>query len=208
MKYPYHSVSACALSLALFSASTAATESQPIIRVEEDWELIVGAPDANSTTPQVTCVISPTQADDGLHAAFELNHRSQPDFISGGLQLQVWNDEVLLGSNSPTPTAVLSGAGEVVRWTQAMEVVAGGLRFEITNGSSATWGNFGGDLQASIATDIANFDAYAPTTSAEHSGIGYGEEQVVKLSLKRVRLTFQDGSVVEDATERIVHSSD
>ena len=47
---------------------------------------------------------------------------------------------------------------------------------------------------------------YSPDTSAEHSGVGYAGNRVQSLVLKRVRLLLDTGDVVEDNTERVVHS--
>ncbi|MBP90503.1 MAG: hypothetical protein CMJ64_27980 [Planctomycetaceae bacterium] len=213
----HNSVGACALYVSLGLclgiilplAEAIATESLTVVRIEEDWELVVGTPDANSTAPQVTCFISPTQDIDSLHAAFELNHHSQAEFTPGGLQLQLWDDEILMSATSPLTESVLSSNGETIRWTQAMELAAGGLTFEITGGSSTTWGNFGGDssLRASFTTELTNLNGYSPTTSVQHSGIGYAANRVVTLSLKRVRVTLQDGAVLEDTTERVAHTT-
>ncbi|MBI2480844.1 MAG: hypothetical protein HYV60_20120 [Planctomycetia bacterium] len=64
-----------------------ASEPVTVVRIEEDWELVVASPDSNSTAPQVSCTISPLSHVDSIHAAFELNHQSQPEFSAGGLQL-------------------------------------------------------------------------------------------------------------------------
>jgi hypothetical protein len=69
-----------------FTAAVA-QEQATVIRVEEDWQLVVREPDAESTAPQVTCVISPCGDLDGLYASIELNHQTQPDFASGGVHL-------------------------------------------------------------------------------------------------------------------------
>ena len=153
------------------SVDTIAAGPLTVVRVEEDLELVVATPDANSAAPQVTCVISPTRNVDSLHAAFELNHHSQPDFTPGGLQLQLWNDETLLKATAPVTESVLSDDNETIRWTQAMEVDTGTLVFEIIGGSSETWGDFGGGdaLRASCATSITNLNGYTPTTSAKDS---------------------------------------
>ena len=49
-------------------------------KIEEDWELVVGTPDAAVAAPQVTCTIAPAGNLNGLYAVLELNHRSQPSF--------------------------------------------------------------------------------------------------------------------------------
>ncbi len=64
-----------------------------VMKVEEDWELVVIEPHTDTVGPQVSCVISPVNHIDGTYATLELNYGSLPDFTEGGLQLQAWNGE-------------------------------------------------------------------------------------------------------------------
>ena len=66
-------------------------EPPKIVRVEEDWVLEVGIPDADNTAPQITCVFAPTADVDFAYAEFAVNHHSLPSFVPGGLQLLVWS---------------------------------------------------------------------------------------------------------------------
>lgn len=195
------------LGLAFSIDSGFAVEPITLVVVEEDWELIVASPDPNSTAPQISCTISPLSHVNSIHAAFELNHQSQPEFTAGGLQLQIWNDEQPLGSRKFPNPGVLSTDGEVVRWTQSLSLAGGVLTFAIKDGSSTTWGDFGGQgyLNASLVTDLPNLNGYDPAISAKNSGVAYAGNRVTSLILKRVRATLSNGEVVEDPTERVVH---
>ncbi|MDA1049899.1 MAG: hypothetical protein O3C40_05400 [Planctomycetota bacterium] len=179
-----------------------------VVGIEEDWELVVASTDSNSAAPQVSCTISPLSHVSSLHAAFELNHQSQPEFVAGGLQLQVWNDAQPLSSRKSPISGVLSTDGEVVRWTQALVLDNGTLTFEITNGTSTTWGNFGGQgyLKASLTTNLESLNGYDPAVSVQNSGVAYAGNRVTTLVLKRVRATLATGEVLEDTEERVVHS--
>ena len=179
-----------------------------VVRVEEDWELVVGTPDPDSDSPQVVCVVSPLCKADSVHATFEVNHRSVPQFVPGGVQLVVWNGEAPLAIESSTNEAPLAHAGETIRWTQCMEVNEGQLTFEILGGSSTTWGAFGaeGSLRATVPTSLANLDAYTPSVSVKGSGVNYAGHRVHSLVLKRIRVHLSNGEQVEDTTARTVHS--
>ena len=49
----------CVLLLVVLSPVTGiASEPITVVGIEEDWELVVAIPDANSTAPQVSCTIS------------------------------------------------------------------------------------------------------------------------------------------------------
>ncbi len=181
-----------------------------VVRVEEDWELVVGTPDSETDAPQVSCAISPLGNLDSWHAALELNQQSLPTFTAGGVQLQVWQGEVPLSDRRFPNAAVLAHPGETVCWTQTMQLDEGNLTFEIINGTSTTWGNFGGQgyLKASVATTLSSLGTYSPAVSVENSGVGYAANRVQSLVLKRVRYHMSTGDQIEDTTPRVVHSQD
>lgn len=183
-------------------------QTPTIVRVEEDWEMVVATPDMGSDSPQVTCVISPSGNVDSLYAAFELNHRSLPSYAPGGLQLQVWNGETALVAHSGPNGALLNTSGERVTWTQGMTVSGGSVVFEIRNGASSTWGTFGGwgYLQAVASAGVSNLNGYQPDVSVKNSGVGFAGNRVQSLVLKQVRYFTSDGQRLVDTTVRTVHT--
>jgi hypothetical protein len=182
-----------------------AEEQAAAIRVEEDWELVVGDPDPEATAPQVTCVISPVEGLDGRYASIELNHQTQPDFASGGVHLQTWNGEESLGTRDSSQHGQLNQAGETVRWTQSMQLDGSALKFAVA-GDSATWGHFGGEgqLQDTVSTTLSNLSGYHPSTSVANSGVGYASNRVTRLVLKEVRYYSAQGLLTRDTAERVV----
>jgi hypothetical protein len=192
-------------------ASLASAQTLPtIVRVEQDWELVVGTPDPDNDAPQIVCVISPLGDVNSWYAAFELNQRSQPCFSPGGLQLQIWEGELPLSEVNSEGEALLANSAEVVRWTQSMELVDGALVFEITQGTSSTWGSFGGggSLRLSINTTLENLNAYDPAVSVQNSGVGYATNRVHSLVLKKTRLFTSTGEQLEDNNKKVVHSQE
>jgi hypothetical protein len=179
-----------------------------IVRVEEDWEMVVSEPDPDTDGPQVTCIISPFGGIGGIHANFELNLRSLPHFVPGGLQLQLWYGEYPLYHGESQHTAVMSTPGETVRWTQAMNLSGGLLVFEVLNGDSVTWESFGGlgHLRLVVPTGMEDLSGYSPGVSVASSGIGYAGNRVQSMVLRRVRLITADGEVLQDDTPRYVHA--
>lgn len=189
-----------------FALATCEARASDIVRIEEDWELVVGQPEPDSNAPQLTCVISPLGNATAAYAAFDINHHSQPEYSQGGLQLQVWSNEVPLLYRSHAGSAVMSHHGETVRWTQVMRIDGGTLSFEITGGSSTTWGLFGGDdLSAAVSTSLSHLNDYSPTVSVRNSGVGFAGNRVTSLVLKRVRLYSSEGLLAEDNSPRTVH---
>jgi hypothetical protein len=186
---------------------TAWSQSTRIVRVEEDWELVIGQPDAEVDAPQVACLMSPVGNVEWFHASFEINHQSQPEFTPGGLALQVWEGEVPYRDRSVTNIAVMSQDGETVAWTQSMRLADGQLIFEILNGTSRTWGNFGAPngLKTAVPTALADLNGYNPAVSVSDSGPIYGGNRVQSLVLKRIRLHTADEHVYQWTVDAHVH---
>jgi hypothetical protein len=199
----------CLATLVLLSW-TAVASAQTIVRVEEDWELVVGTPDPDTDAPQVTCAISPLGHVAWWHAALELNSQSLPLFTPGGLQLQLWQGDTAWSDRRFPNDAVLAEVGETIRWTQSMQLNGGYLTFEVIDGTSTTWGSFGGQgyLKATVATGLASLNAYNPAVSVANSGVAYAGNRVVWLALKRVRYYTSAGEQSVDDTVRVVHSQD
>lgn len=192
--------------------SVASAQSGPtIVRVEEDWELVVMEPDPTTASPQVLCVFSPVGDVESLHASLELNHHSIPAFEPGGMQFEVWEGDVALRERKFPITAIMSTPGEVITWTQSMSLESGWLTFEIKDGSSSTWGSFGGQGYLKpypVHTTLTDLNGYSTDVSVQSSGVSYAANRVQSLILKRVRLYTSTGEMVEDATPRTVHSLD
>jgi hypothetical protein len=179
-------------------------ETVSVVGVEEHWELVVSEPDSALNAPQVTAVISPSGDLDGLYAAFELNHQSQPSFSGGGVQMQVWNGgEAPAATRSQHNGVSLAQGGETITWVQKMDLVNGNLVFDVDDGVSTTWGSFGEGVYAEVATSLTNLNAYNPLVSVNGSGVGFASNRVTSLKLKSVKLKLSTGQVVEDNTEKV-----
>jgi len=188
--------------------SSVALAQTTVVRVEEDWELVVATPDPGSDSPQVTCVISPYGNLDSYYATFEINHQSEA-FDAGGLQLQIWQGESLIGDKGYPNHNILSTDGETVAWTQSLEIRDGVVTFEITNGSSSTWGTFGGQgyLKAMVPTELGSLGSYSPSISTQETGVSYASNRVSSLTLKAVRYYDEEGKLIsEDSAPKVVHS--
>jgi hypothetical protein len=199
-------------SAVLLFAATMATAAPvfattPIVRVEEDWELRLLNPDPMTQGPQVSCVISPTSGTSSLHAVLEVNQRSEPYYAAGGLQLQLWDGARLLSVRNYPRSELLATAGETVRWTQRMRLVEGSLVVEVINGTSTTWGAFGGQgyLKETTSTSLTTLAGYQPAVSVDHSGIGFAANRVSALVLKEVRAYAADGTEYRSTVSHTVY---
>ena len=186
-------------------AGNARADDANVVYVEEDWQLRIQDPAPDVQGPQLTCIISPTGDLNGTYSAFDLNHQSLPSFRGGGMQLQVWHgDAPDIAQNPPTNDA-LWHEGETVAWTQRMAVSDGVLSFQVVNGSSETWGAFGGEsLVNALPTTLTNLNNYSPQVSVTGSGIGFASNRVKSLVLQKVRYYSRAGLLREDTTQKTV----
>ena len=169
--------------------------------------MVIGTPNPETDGPQVTCVLSPTGNLDSHYLVLDLNHQGLPDYAPGGLQLQVWEGPVALAHHKFPDDNLMGTESETVHWTQSVSLEGQSLVFEIINGSSTTWGSFGGQgyLKSSLATALENLNGYNPEVSAANSGVGFAGNRVQSLVLRRIRLTTSTGVTVEDDSPRVVH---
>lgn len=179
------------------------------IRVEEDWYIKIGTPDPNSDSPQITSCLSPSWSLWGKYAIFDLNCATQPGFVSGGVQLQLWQDDAILQTCSNVNWDSLRVVNEEIRYTSAVSLQDGKLVFEILNGSSETWGTFGtGELRLQADTWRNQLNQYSPDFTAENSRIGFASHRVRRFTLERIRYYSANGLRATDENPRVLHSYD
>jgi hypothetical protein len=170
-----------------------------IVAIEEHWELSVGEPDAESSSPQVSMVMSVTGNLNTDYFVFTLNHYTDPDWIPGGMQVQHWNGENLMTSRVGPQDGTLSHTDETIRWVQTTRLVDGDVTFEISGGTSQSWGAFGGQgyLKITVDSDLPNLNSYKPATSLTQSGVCFAGNRVRSLTLRKLRWIDSNGLVYE-----------
>jgi hypothetical protein len=216
--------SAVTAAMALFTVSVACAQSSGVstgdsgttsiavpsgaVRVEEDWEVVVKSPSPETDSPQIAIVFGPADPETRTHAVFELNHATQPSYIKGGMQLQVWWGESLIDYRNQHHPADLYHENETITFTTATQVGGNKVLMEVLNGKSQSFGTFGGEavLRASVLLTKANLDGFDSEYSLQHSGCGWGKNRVGKVARKAIRFYDKDGTVLsEDKNERVVH---
>ncbi|MCC6491943.1 MAG: hypothetical protein IT424_02860 [Pirellulales bacterium] len=170
-----------------------------VVTIEEHWELSVGLPDDGSSSPQVTMVTSPTGDLEDDYFVFTLNHHSVPSWVPGGMQVQQWRGESLVDSKTGPQQDALHHSDEVITWVQRTSLNGGQLAFEIVNGNSDSWGNFGGQgfLRLAVASPLSNLNGYRPAVSLDESGVSFGGNRVAGLVLKKLRWIDSAGNAYE-----------
>ncbi len=179
-----------------------------ILRVEEDWELVLNEPESADVSPQFFTVISPTGNLDGKFAQIIWNYWEFPEFAPGGLQIQAWDGEHSIDYKS-FGQEELSTSAETITWTQSIQTDGDDIQFAIERGSSSTWGNFGGRRLAVLGDlNSNNLNNYNPAISVKNSGITYGANRVQSLAIVRVRRYFEGGMITTDSTKRTIYESE
>ncbi len=196
--------------LALSLGPAWAEEPTNVSRVEEDWVLVIGEPSVDDTSPQIMSFISPTNRIDAECAVLELNHSTQPSYLDGGIQFQRWFGDFERIWRTPHTTNRLAIPGETIQYTMRMSIESGLLKFGVRNGTSETWGTFGGTTEqwnSSVVSPYANLDAYSPAISTKYSRVGYAANRVQKFSLKEIRYYRGDELIQKDSEEKVVHET-
>jgi hypothetical protein len=182
------------------AAGNAFAESTDVVWIEEHWELKVGEPDADRSAPQVTMVMSPTDNLDGHHFLFTLNHLGIPSYEAGGVQMQAWDGDELLGYDNDDEEGALINNEETLTWVQRMRLDGGMLKFRILNGQSTTWNQFGNeDMALNVPSSLTRLNTYKPAVSLSESQVNYAENRVVSLTLTKLKWQTKDGTVHEQS---------
>ena len=180
----------------LMSQHALGQSADDIVKIEEFWELKVDDPDPSYAAPQITNAFAPVKQGDVLYATLSMNHQldGNQDFVEGGLQLQLWNGDLLLQSRTSDKKQLLTKPGETITWKQVISIEDNGvIRFSICDGKSESWGDFGSNLSLAVSTPLNSLNDYRPNDSIDHSGVVFAANRVGHLRLTKVRATFRSG---------------
>ena len=198
------------LASALLTISAAAAMAQtptPVPdQIEEDWQLVVANPDLSGNGPQITTCMSPVGDGSTPFVALDLNYREFPVYQPGGMQLQVWSGSNV-GATAALVGPMFNTAGETLTWTQRMGLANGTISYQIVNGQSVTWGNFGqgtSPLSVNYNTTATSMAGYNPSLSVANSGVTWESNLVTSMTLLRVRYYANGQLISTDTTARQV----
>lgn len=210
--FSYCSVSYLTLALTftfvpgLNQSAIADPSERTLVRVEEDWVALVAEPEAATSSPQILNFISPLQSASGVFGLVQVNHRDHPSFQPGGFEVQGFIGSTPISSSQDTKNTVLHRMSDRVRYTVAMEKLSSGIRFELRNGRSRTWGRFALEpVVAIVPVPNPSLEEYSPEFSVENTNVNVGAHRVDLLYLDRTRRTYSDGETTIDETNRVIH---
>jgi hypothetical protein len=200
-----------ASALLTISAGAALAQTPPVPdQVEEDWQLVIAYPDVAGNGPQITTCMSPVADSSAPFVAFDLDYREFPVYQPGGMQIQVWSGNNVVATSSQTGL-LFNTPGETITWTQRMKVANGTVNYQIVNGQSVTWGQFGqgnGQLTVSYNTSATSMAGYSPGLSVANSGVTWESNLVTSLMLVQVRYYANGQLIATDTKPRQVPLSD
>lgn len=183
-----------------------ATDDAPpeIVRIEEDWFLVLNEPNDAMFAPQFHTVMSPFGHLDSVYLQVIWNYWEYPEFEPGGLQMQAWDGD-LIEYEKDFHGQQMSTNAETVAWTQVLETDGAVLTFRVENGHSETWGTFGGEyMQIYGLTNLPNLNQYRTTLSASNSLVTYGANRVDLLAIAAVRYYTAQGLIHTDTVPKII----
>ncbi len=190
----------------VFSAS-----AQEIVRIEEDWELKISHPDTQVEAPQVMTTMLPFGSDSDVLFQVDINHGSVPEYSVGGMQVRICDDVYLIHDRRIKEGLVLDHSEETVSWTAVVNKTVYGFNFGLINGSSSSWGSFGGsetftwvDFQNAGTTSL---QSYHHAHSIANSGVSFARNRVEHLRLKAVRIYFGDGTSSRVSVDKDIDES-
>jgi hypothetical protein len=175
--------------------------------VEEDWEIRIDTQNVDKCCPQFSTFF---KLDNNRYYLICWNYRDQPDFVAGGIQVQLWENDELI-STEDVIQEPLNVVGEVVTWTVA--ITANGtkdVRFKLNGVKSYTWGaKFDTKGLDGIGVIVPHLNSYSAQDSVEQSEISYGKEHVQWFGITESR-TFDDRgrTIVTDSVPRAVYDQD
>lgn len=171
----------------------------PVMRIEEDWEIVIAEPSPEENLPQLYVVTTPTGNTDGQYSVFEINNLLLPDYYGGGLQFQTWWGDQATGEAHHSNYSSLTTAGETINFSTRMRAWGdGNVSFRVQNGTSTTWGSFGLNNSLRIVRwcGLYNLSSYDPESSAKFSRVGSGRGRVQAFRIKQVRYYDNDGNLL------------
>jgi len=173
-------------------------------RIEEDWELVLSAPEPASGSPQISLDLAP-EPDSPLAGIMLLNYRDAPSFASGGVQVQLWDGEQRLTS-AGLPISPLDVENETITFTLYIERGSGNLRYGVKDGKCGDRISFGGGrLEVTYPDHKTTIDRYDSNHSLENATIVLGANRVELLRLRQVRKYRADGTGIDTESGKVVY---
>jgi len=200
-------VAVCVSMLTIAPAGASIPEGAQVVKIEEDWKLVLNEPNNAGNSPQFHTIMSPYGDLMNVYLQTTWNYWETPEFNPGGLQLQARYNDFYIYGEGYLGSSQLSTNAETITWTQVMETNGEVISFIIDKGQSLTWGAFGGEtMKLQGGVHIPDLSGYDPNVSVKNSWITYGANRVDLLVITGIRYYGPgDELLYEDTTQRVVY---
>ena len=171
--------------------------------IEEEWKLVLDTPNTTGDSPQFC---SSFDLGNGAYFVTTWNYRTDPEYVAGGIQLQVWKDGEMVGSTT-LDLAELNTNNDTITWKHIYRVQGTDVDMRIVGVNSQTWGNNINTTSVSLTSaGVANFNQYDPQKSCSESGISLGANRVSWFGMTGVTVYDEKGRRMgQDSTQRPVY---
>ncbi|TWU67613.1 hypothetical protein [Crateriforma conspicua] len=168
-----------------------------IFFIEEDWELVLNEPAPEINSPQVSFFVFPNSEDENSYFQLQMNYAAEESYSSGGFRVTAVRQSNPVDDERSDDRQLWTIHGDRIRWTTVMASMDNKYLFAIKNGQSEDWGEFGGPdyLVEMIHEGSLGLSRYTPVKSLENVDIGFGANRVGSITLKNVRVVYNDGHV-------------
>jgi hypothetical protein len=179
----------------------------PAIRVEEDWEIQIGRPDAAIAVPSIDLLMLPDPVSmPDFGGMVLLNYHMTPEYSGGGAEVQLWTGDKTLVHAKSDPGKKLELSNERVKLTTYLEVASNGdLTFGVMKGATRQFGDtlFRTGLSVTTPTKLKHLDNYSPQQSVDVSGIVHGHNRVTSMQIIEVRRIDSKGGVLVETGHNV-----
>ncbi|MFG0331885.1 MAG: hypothetical protein ACF8TS_00860 [Maioricimonas sp. JB049] len=173
--------------------------SVQIVRIEEDWELLVTGNEPCGEPPRILTVFGPADPTWGAHAQFELRPGITPGVVDDSTERQCWWYD-LPGRGAP--------AGEErISFTTLMSVQGSDLEMAVIR-EEASGGRLVVDssrLSIAVNTSRTSLNSHHPDDSLVHTRVAAGKQCVRHFARTSFRRYSAEGLVSVDHQWRVIH---
>ena len=113
--------------------------------------------------------------------------------------MQCWDGDTLMHTRNYHNGDILSYDNETITWVNKLSIDDGKLTFDVDDGTSTTWGNFGNEGYLIMRTnyEMTRLNEYRPSISLSESGITFAGNRVSSLVLTKLVWRTADGTTNE-----------
>lgn len=173
--------------------------SQQVVRIEEDWELVITDQDPFGEPPHILTVFGPADPTWGAHARFELRPGAMPAVVDDSTDHHCWWEDAP-GRNAPV-------GEERISFTTSISIQGSDLEMAVIRGNSSGGRSIvdAGRLSIAVNTDRTNLNSHHGDDSLVHTCVAAGQQCVRHFARTSLRRYTTEGLMFVDHEWRMIH---